>query len=628
MKKIHLFFLLLLTFFVSCAHAQWQIKSSKSINWFQISPTGNLIAGTPEGICGMDENNGSFTFTVNSIPSVTEDEFQLIPNTPFGMISRGQGKLETKVIFNLSTGKVLFDSKKENIVVGKQYILGSTGDFLMQGLKGMESDFFLVDASTGTIRWELKDFFGKSIFAEVIDGNPIETGNGSFIISTIGGKAGGGIYCFSAADGKQQWRADVPQLKGAQTTTRTETKLATSFLEKDKFIFMRGQAVMAYDIKTGKPLWAEPAKQKGLPDLVIYDPAGLIVASAVDPKNTMFKPTMVMYDYATGRELWAEPIKLKGTVKKYSYSAKGLIVGLDGGSGSSMINIVGLESGEYLFKDFYKVDGSIQEMKLISNALYVRTELEEDLISLESNKSILDKNISTKAEMPLVNLRAGDFSYTFNPSNDMLFVTDLKAGTQKPLVADKITFEQKEDPTRIEIIKDQIVISSSQTVAGFGKDGKEIFKTHIPAPGIAGWKKALYATSAILNSMDAMRYAELEAKARETSKNVKSPEAREFCDAIAQIANRGVSANMAAASREMDMMKKRYKASASGNDVQFILGKLESKDYALIGVSKITGKKIAELNFGKDKEPKYLLDDVSRVVYYLYEFKEMRAIKY
>jgi hypothetical protein len=47
-----------------------------------------------------------------------------------------------------------------------------------------------------------------------------------------------------------------------------------------------------------------------------------------------------------------------------------------------------------------------------------------------------------------------------------------------------------------------------------------------------------------------------------------------------------------------------------------------------IGVSKITGEKIAELNFGKDKEPKYLLDDVSRVVYYLFDFKEMKAIKY
>ncbi len=39
-------------------------------------------------------------------------------------------------------------------------------------------------------------------------------------------------------------------------------------------------------------------------------------------------------------------------------------------------------------------------------------------------------------------------------------------------------------------------------------------------------------------------------------------------------------------------------------------------------------KKNLEINFGKDKEPKYILDDVSRTIYYLSESKEMRAIKY
>jgi len=60
----------------------------------------------------------------------------------------------------------------------------------------------------------------------------------------------------------------------------------------------------------------------------------------------------------------------------------------------------------------------------------------------------------------------------------------------------------------------------------------------------------------------------------------------------------------------MEMVKKRFKASASGNDVQFILGKLETKDFGLIGISKTSGHKTTEINFGKDKEPKYILDDV------------------
>jgi hypothetical protein len=301
---------------------------------------------------------------------------------------------------------------------------------------------------------------------------------------------------------------------------------------------------------------------------------------------------------------------------------------IEGANGTSLLNIVDLANGSYLFKDFYKVNGSVQEMKLVENAVYVRTDLEEDIVSLESNKSILSKNISSKIDYPLLNLREGDLSYTFNPSSSILTATDLKTSTQEALVSEQIQFEQKEKPTRIEIIKDLIVLSSSQTVTAYSKDGKEIYKSHIPAPGISGWKKALYATSAILNTMDAMQYADLEARAKATSQNVNTPEAREFCDAIGQLANKGASAHLSAASKEMEMLKKRFKASASGNDVQFILGKLESKDFGLIGISKTTGQRTTEINFGKDKEPKYILDDVSRTIYYLSESMEMRAIKY
>jgi outer membrane protein assembly factor BamB len=207
MKKLALTIFTSLSFI---SFAQWQVKLDKTVNWYQISPTGNLILGTLDGISGMDYKTGEINYSVNLINSPIENEFTMIPSTPFGMITRGQGKLETKVIFNVTDGKILFDSKKENIIIGKQYILGSTGDFLMQGLKGMESVFFLVDAATGTVRWELKEVFGKSILAEVIDGNPIETEDGNFIIPTTGGMKGGAIYCFSSKDGKQIWKSELP----------------------------------------------------------------------------------------------------------------------------------------------------------------------------------------------------------------------------------------------------------------------------------------------------------------------------------------------------------------------------------------------------------------------------------
>lgn len=625
MKKTILILCLIISI---TSFAQWEIDLKKSINWYQITPTGNLILATNEGILGINETNGELLYTIPNVVSVLEEEFQIIPNTPFGMISRLEGRLESKLIFKLTDGRVLFDSKKEGISIGKQYVLGSTGDLIFQGIRGKESVFFLVDITTGTIRWEQSNLFGKGIFAEVIDGAPIENEEGKFIIPTVGGMSGGAIYCFSPQDGKQQWKAELPKLKGAQTTTKTDSKLATSFLEKDKFIYMRGQAVMAYNISNGQPIWAEPAKQRGLPDRVIYDPVGLIVASAVDPNNTIFKPTMAMYDYKTGKEIWQEQVKLKGTVTNYSYCDKGLLVSMDAGNGKSLLNIIDIDKGEYLFENAYKVNGFVQEMQLLGSAVYMRTDIEEDFISLETGKSVLVKNISSKPDQPLINVRSGDFSFTFNPADDILYKSDLGKQTQIALSADKIVFEQKESPERIAILNDKVVLSSSQTVAAYNFDGKELFKTHISAPGISGWKKALYATSAVLLTMDAMRYAELEVEARKAAASTTSPQGRQFCDAIGQFANKGANVRLTAAASDMEKIRTRFKASVSGNSVQFVLGKLESKEFGLFGISKETGAKVSEINFGKDNDPKYLLDDVSHVVYYLNDTGVLKAITY
>jgi hypothetical protein len=37
---------------------------------------------------------------------------------------------------------------------------------------------------------------------------------------------------------------------------------------------------------------------------------------------------------------------------------------------------------------------------------------------------------------------------------------------------------------------------------------------------------------------------------------------------------------------------------------------------------------MSEINFGKDNEPKYLLDDISRVIYYLSTNSALKAISY
>ena len=44
--------------------AQWENTLEKSVNWYQISPTGNLVVGAQNGIIGLNETNGSKIYEV------------------------------------------------------------------------------------------------------------------------------------------------------------------------------------------------------------------------------------------------------------------------------------------------------------------------------------------------------------------------------------------------------------------------------------------------------------------------------------------------------------------------------------------------------------------------------------
>ena len=62
--------------------------------------------------------------------------------------------------------------------------------------------------------------------------------------------------------------------------------------------------------------------------------------------------------------------------------------------------------------------------------------------------------------------------------------------------------------------------------------------------------------------------------------------------------------------------------------IQFILGKLDNGNYGIFGISKINGEKMVTVDFGKDKEPKYLLDDAGKRLYYQKDNEYIHAYTY
>src|SRR6185295_6270736 len=98
-------------------------------------------------------------------------------------------QLPQQVILNSATGKILCNSRDAGITgVVNRYIVFETGNILIYGVTSSFSPVVaLFDISTGTMRWKKNDLFGKGLFAQKIQGKPLEGGQEAFITATTGG---------------------------------------------------------------------------------------------------------------------------------------------------------------------------------------------------------------------------------------------------------------------------------------------------------------------------------------------------------------------------------------------------------------------------------------------------------
>jgi hypothetical protein len=166
-------------------------------------------------------------------------------------------------------------------------------------------------------------------------------------------------------------------------------------------------------------------------------------------------------------------------------------------------------------------------------------------------------------------------------------------------------FEEKEDPTSLEIRDEGLLLSSDQNMMMLGFDGSETFHKYFRSPGKSAF--AIVALSALaLASTAAMSQASFQAGANR--------------NAIGQYNQFG-----AQKQREADMfqaiatasfieMSKRFSATAATKDAQFILTKLDD-GVGLAKVNKDSGKVDKQILL-KDKKPTYEVDEFGGMLYY------------
>jgi hypothetical protein len=204
----------------------------------------------------------------------------------------------------------------------------------------------------------------------------------------------------------------------------------------------------------------------------------------------------------------------------------------------------------------------------------------------------------------------------YSSKDKQVYSINKKEATLKQISKDEIDFEEKENPTTVELVDDGILLISDQNIMKLDWDGNTVYQSYFPSPQVPGLKKALLianavraATAATAASAYAGAFAHASAASGDqVTKNVTG----ELAEGFGDVAVEGFSF----ADAEMKNVMKRFKASAQSPDFVFILSEYEKKTYGILQVSKATGEKIELIDLGKEKEPNYEVDQVYSYIYF------------
>jgi outer membrane protein assembly factor BamB len=385
----------------------------------------------------------------------------------------------------------------------------------------------------------------------------------------------------------------------------------------------------ALSAKDGKELWAEPYKAKGQLNTMIFDQRGLIICPF------MPKPLINLVDYKTGLGSWGKKgkgTKIQGALVSY-FELDGdylITTAFDNAWNNAAeefyLNILDVETGTLKYEKYEKLKGDLRKTELLDKGLLYVTSREINIMDVNTGENVLPfpvvaaKPLDPDNYDPLIHGlpfdENNDILVAYSSKDNLVYRIDKKNATITQISKEKIDFEEKEQPTTVELVEDGILLIADQNIMKIDMEGNKIYQSYFPSPQVPGLKKALLIANAVRAATiatAASAYSGAAAHASMASDNQATKELTgEMAEGFGDLAVEGFSV----ADSELKNVMKRFKASAQSPDFVFILSEYEKKTYGILQVSKVTGKKVELIDLGKDKEPNYEVDQVYSYIYF------------
>ncbi|MDO9275891.1 MAG: PQQ-binding-like beta-propeller repeat protein [Lutibacter sp.] len=583
------------TLFAQKAEKPDNVYNLGSISYMSVTDSGVLLVAHGEGLAGIKPGQSDLVFNFEDYGKVKEEELFIVPNTPYVMVGQaGFASISAKQsVIDIVSGKRVFDTKANGWKsAGRPSLLMPENKLVVSGQRTADEKYAqavgIYDMATGK---EEKLFVLKGY--DMMVGKPAIIDGGLII------PAGKGLTRVDLATGNESWTLN---LKGVDFVESAEDgKSLYAFVNK-------GSNHEVHKVSaSGTELWSDGKKLKGKVTNFEITPKGLAVVSDVDNSGktgiaklaaSASESNISFLSSENGEDLWEKAPKTKGYVQHFYIMDDGILFGIKEGG----INKISFE-GTTLFKKPLKTGENIHTMALTKQGMIYITDSDADIINLETGESIWSKPIKYKrAEAVASTYDAVNKRYLISTGEEMVAINE-DSGDISTLATYK--FEEKENPTSLEVRNDGLLLTSDQNIMMLNFDGSKKFHEYYRSPGKSFAGAALMGIITVASTAMAVS-ASMEAGANRNS--------------IGQYTSYGAQkqreADMFSAigSASFNEMARRFKATAATENAQFILSKLDD-GVGLVKVNKDTGKPNKEIILN-DKKPEYKVDEFGGYLYY------------
>ena len=582
----------------------WNYNVGGKINEMFLTEAGTLVVASNDGLVGIKPGSNELLFNFKDYGRVKPEELLFIPNSPYVMVAQGGFMSSKKTVIDFVSGKILFSSEGNG---WKQIFTAAPAmpqnKLIVSGLQktgGIAENntpkVAVYDLGTGKEDYSFYLFPpGKTTMKSyLVTGEPLLLKN-SLLIPTSQG------IIAKSHSGETLWENKIKNVNWmVADETETEIYAFESNANKTNMEIYKEGA-------NGQELWQDAAKVKG--QVVNFEilPQGLAVVSNVDNsgKSGIMKlasgrseSKIGFLSAQTGEDLWEKAPKTKGYVQHFYIMDDGILFGIYEGG----INKISFD-GNTLFKKPLKTGENILTMAQTPQGLIYITSEDANIVNLETGDQVWDKPMKYKrAESVISTYDAQNNRYLIS-ADEQIMAVDANSGMVSEFA--KTDFDEKENPTSMQVRDNGIFLGSDQNMTLIGFDGKETYHNYYRSPG----KSALAIIAGGIVAVAATTMAASHAYVAGANRNNLGQ-----YNEIGKEHDRASKMFSAIGTASFEFMAQRFKATAATQNAQFILTKLDD-GVGLVKVNKDNGNVEKEIIL-KDKKPEYEVDDFGGILYY------------